>query len=81
MSDLVDGQFNVLGKVIRVIDNDQDSINLIRKTPVSAMPEKIMSQAFSSLSALSTEQGFKIPPLELEIKGPVIHILPIAIFA
>jgi hypothetical protein len=45
------------------------------------MPEKIMGQAFSGLSALSTEQGFKIPPLELEIKGPVIQILPIAIFA
>jgi len=81
MSDLVDGQFNVLGKVIRVIDDDKDSINLIRKTAISAMPENIMRQAFSDLSALSTEQGLKIPPLELEIKGPVIQILPIAIFA
>jgi hypothetical protein len=40
MSDLVDGHFNVLGKVIRVIDNDQDSINLIRKAAVSAMPRE-----------------------------------------
>lgn len=81
MSDLVDGQFNVLGKVIRVIDNEQDSINLIRKTAVSAMPEKIMSDAFSSFSALSSDEGFNLPPLELEVKGPVIQILPIAIFA
>jgi len=81
MSDLVDGQFNVLGKVIRVIDTEDDSINLIRKTAVSAMPEKLMSGAFSGFEALSKEQGYKIPPIELEIKGPVIQILPIAIFA
>lgn len=81
MSDLVDGQFNVLGKVIRVIDNEQDSINLIRKTALSAMPEKIMSEIFSGLSELSSEEGFNIPPLELEVKGPAIQILPIAIFA
>ena len=81
MSDLVDGQFNVLGKVIRVIDNEKDSINLIRKTAVGAMPTKHMADAFSGFSALSNEQGFNLPALELEIKGPVIHILPIAIFA
>lgn len=81
MSDLVDGQFNVLGKVIRVIKDDQNSINLIRKTAISAMPEKNMKEAFSRLSALSHEQGFKTPPLELEIKGPVVQVLPIAIFA
>jgi len=81
MSDLVDGQFNVLGKVIRVINNKDDSISLIRKTAMSAMPEKIMNEVFSGLSTLSSEEGFKIPPIELDIKGPVIQVLPIAIFA
>ena len=81
MSDLVDGQFNVLGKVIRVIDSEDDAISLIRKTAMSAMPKKIMKEAFSGFSALSTDQGFNIPDLELEIRGPVIQVLPIAIFA
>jgi len=45
------------------------------------MPESIMGEAFSNFSALSTEQGFSIPPLELEIKGQVIQVLPVAIFA
>lgn len=81
MSDLVDGKFNVLGKVIRVIETEQDSINLVRKTAVGAMPKKSMIDSFSGFSALSNEQGFNIPPIELEIKGPVIQILPIAIFS
>lgn len=81
MSDLVDGHFNVLGKVIRVINDDQDSINLIRKTAVSAMPENILNTAFSGFSELSKTQGFKIPSLELETKGPVLQVLPIAIFS
>jgi len=81
MSDLVDGQFNVLGKVIRVIDSEDDAISLIRKTAMSAMPENIMKEAFSNLSALANGQGFNIPALELEISGPVIQVLPIAIFA
>lgn len=80
MSDLVDGQFNVLGKVIRVIETEDDAISLIRKTAMSAMPEKIMNDVFSSLSALATDQEFNIPELELKIRGPVIQVLPIAIF-
>ena len=80
MSDLVDGQFNVLGKVIRVIDSEDDAISLIRKTAMSAIPEKIMKEDFSSLSALATDQGFNIPVLELKVRGPAIQVLPIAIF-
>jgi hypothetical protein len=80
MSDLVDGQFNVVGKIIRVIENENDSINLIRKTAISAMPEKLLNETFSHLSALSVDHGFNIPSLELKIKGPVIQVLPIAIF-
>jgi len=81
MSDLVDGHFNVLGKVIRVIDDDKDSINLIRKTALSAMPENILNVALGGLSELSKTQGFKIPTMELEVKGPVLQVLPIAIFS
>jgi hypothetical protein len=81
MSDLVDGHFNVIGKVIRIIKDDKDSINLIRKTALNAMPEKILSDMMAPLSDLSKNQGYKIPSIELEIKGPVLQVLPIAIFS
>ena len=81
MSDLIDGQFKVLGKVIRSIYNETESISLIRKTAMSKMPPALLKDMFSKLSELSDTQGFSIPKLEWEVKGPVIQVIPISIFA
>ena len=81
MSDLVDGTFQVIGKIIRVITSDQGKISLIRKTALSAMPVEILQQTFGHLSALGSTQGFGIPELKWEIEGPVLHVVPLAIFA
>ncbi len=81
MSDLVDGQFKVIGKVIRSVDGSSESISLLRKTALSKMPSNLMREVFGHLSALGSEQGFGIPELKLEIDGPAIQILPIAIYA
>lgn len=81
MSDLVDGQFKIMGKVIRSVSDSSDSINLLRKTALSKMPSAMMLEALGHLSTLGSEQGFGIPELKLEIEGPAIQILPIAIYA
>jgi hypothetical protein len=81
MSDLVDGHFNIVGKIIRVIPDDKNSINLLRKAALSAMPKKNLAAMMEPLSDLQANEGFEIPTLQLEIQGPVIHVIPIAIFA
>lgn len=81
MSDLVDGKFHVLGKVIRAIESPDESISLIRKTALSKMPPPLVMQAFSHLSDLASQQGFAIPALRWNIGGPAIQVLPIAIYA
>ncbi len=81
MSDLVDGQFKIIGKVIKSVNDSSDSINLLRKTALSKMPSAIMLGALGHLSSLGSEQGFDIPELKLEIEGPAIQVLPIAIYA
>lgn len=81
MSDLIDGKFKVLGKVIRCIDDDNESISLLRKADMSIMPPNILEQMFTTLSSLSETEGFNIPKLEWEITGPVIQVIPISIFA
>lgn len=81
MSDLVDGQFKVIGKVVRSVTDKSQHINLLRKTALSKMPPQLLSQLFSSLESLNSEQGFDIPRLEWEVKGPAIQVLPIAIYA
>jgi hypothetical protein len=81
MSDLVDGKFRVLGKVIRSLDSSNESISLIRKTALSKMPAPLLGKVFGQLATLGTEQGFGIPSLTLEIPGPAIQVLPVAIYA
>lgn len=80
MSDLVDGHFNVLGKIIRVIPDNKSSLSLLRKTALSVLPKKVMTSMLVHLSSLQETEGFEIPPLTTEIEGPVIHVLPIAIY-
>jgi len=80
MSDIVDGQFKIIGKVIRNVD-DNESIDLLRKSALSKMPPAILKQIFDALSSLGSTEGFVIPKLELEIRGPAVQVLPIAIYA
>ena len=81
LSDLVDGTFRVLGKVIRVVDEGEGAISLVRKSAVGRMPESTLKKAFGGFQALSDNQGFDLPELRWEIDGPVLLVLPIAIYA
>jgi len=81
MSDLIDGKFKVLGKVIKTIEDESESISLIRKTAMSKMPSPLLKQMFDTLSELSHKKNFNIPELKWEVKGPVIQVIPISIFA
>ncbi|PHZ60197.1 hypothetical protein CRG86_002935 [Photobacterium leiognathi] len=80
MSDLVDGQFKVLGKVIRSVE-DGETISLLRKTAMSKMPSPILMQAIGKMSELGSEGGFNIPELKYDIEGRAFQIIPIAIYA
>lgn len=81
MADLVDGTFTVLGKVTRVLAQGEGGVSLIRNTALGKMPPLVLEQLFSALNALSTEQGFNLPIVSWQIAGPVIQLLPIAIYA
>lgn len=81
MSDLVDGRFNVLGKVIRSVATDDGSISLLRKTALSKMPLGILEDMVTALSNLKKENGFAVPEIQWEVSGPAIQVLPVAIYA
>lgn len=81
MSDLVDGHFRVLGKVIRVIPDSSDSIDLLRKSSFGLASEELFEAAFMQLSLALASGGLKVPELVREVRGPAIHVLPISIFA
>lgn len=81
MSDLVDGQFKVLGKVSNSIDNESDSINLLRKTALSKFPTPVLADMLGKLDLMGGATGFNVPKPEWEVRGPAIQVLPIAIYA
>lgn len=80
MSDLIDGTFQVLGKVTRVVNEANDSISLLRKVSVGTAPAVVtgLLQAFANLNQSA---GLTLPPMEVEIRGPAFQVLPIAIFS
>lgn len=81
MSDLVDGRFSVLGKVIRSVAAGNDSISLLRKTALEKMPKGTLDEVFTALSNLKSEEGFAMPEILWEVPGPAIQVLPVAIYA
>ncbi|AKJ39291.1 DUF6414 family protein [Methanosarcina barkeri] len=79
-SEIIDGEFKVLGKVVRIIKTgDEDSINLLRKTSFSMLDTKIFDDFAKKLND-AEESGLKIQEMVAEIKGPAIQIIPISIF-
>jgi len=80
MSDLVDGTFRVIGKVTRVISDDEGAISLNRKSAMSRLPGPMMVQLMEVFEGPDLK-GFSLPQMEWEIPGPVMQVLPIAIFA
>lgn len=82
MSDLVDGRFSVLGKVIRSVKkSDDESISLLRKTALEKLPKGTLNEVFTALSNLKSEGGFAMPEILWEVPGPAIQVLPVAIYA
>lgn len=79
-SEIIDGEFRVLGKVIRVVKaGSEEPINLLRKTAFGKMDHRI----FDQLGAIFVDQeevGLKFPEFVTEIEGPALQVVPIAIF-
>ncbi len=79
-AEIIDGEFRVIGKVVRIIKNDSDTpVNLLRKTSFGLLDSKILNQ-FKDAFVGVENAGIKVPELVTEIKGPAIVVIPIAIF-
>ena len=80
LSDLADGEFSVFGKVIRVLDSESDDkINLLRKTSLSKINDRLLNEMFSGFENLEND-GLKNADFMKEVEPPVIQVIPISIF-
>lgn len=80
ISEILGGRFKVLGKVIAVCRDDTESIDLLRKTTLSILPEAILNTMFISFQNEDLKEC-NLPELKTKISGPAIIVIPIAIYA
>lgn len=75
-----EGEYTVLGKVIKVPDDNGDSINLMRNTSLSLLKESIFQNLIQSLDTKEMlAAGIKMGNVRTCING--ILVIPIAIYA
>ena len=81
-SEIIDGEFRVLGKVIRAVPTDSDdSINLLRKTSFGLFDERIFEGFSDGFEEGREEFGLRLPEFVTVVEGPALQVFPIAIFA
>ena len=78
MNDTIDGTFRVFGKTTRVISEGNDKISLLRKTALGKFGN--ISERLGPMMESMQDTGFN-GPVETEIPGPALQVIPIAIFS
>ena len=78
ISELLGGRFKVLGKIIKICHDENEKIDLLRKTSLGILD----SESKKILSAFNSPElvAFNLPKLRTEISGPAFIVIPIAIY-
>jgi hypothetical protein len=81
MSDLIDGEFTVVGKVVNVLSDSDKSINLLRRVALGAICRDILDKELAILRQVAERANVKVPEPDPEVRGPLIQVVPVGIFA
>jgi len=80
-SEIIDGEYRVLGKVVRVVDSDSGAaINLLRRTALGKFNSEMLDNHLNNPQESVKESGMDLPDLATKIEGPAILVVPMAIF-
>lgn len=80
ISEILGGTFKILGKVIKVCDNNGKGINLLRKTTLNILdPDSLTS--FMTIFQSPDLAQFNLPEVRFTIESPAAIVIPIAIYA
>lgn len=80
ISEIIGGTFKIIGKVIAIYEDESESIDLLRKTTLSLLPENVLNEMFKGFND-ETLKDFNFPEFRTKIKGPALIVIPIAIYA
>ena len=80
ISEILGGNFKVLGKVIAICKDETENVDLLRKTTLSIFPIDQITEIFSGFQNSGIKQ-FNLPELKTQIPGPAVIVIPVAIYA
>ena len=79
MSEIIDGQYRVLGKIVQ-IHSDEGEISLLRNTAFSKLQIDKLEEFKKAFQEPSLAQFFSNNEFITSVNAPVIMVIPIAIF-
>ena len=80
ISEIIGGRFKILGKVIKICKETDDSINLLRKTSLYLLDKKSLDKFLAIFNSDDITQ-FNLPNVKFEISSPSAIVIPVAIYA
>lgn len=80
-SEIIDGEFSVLGKISRVVKIGDEPINLLRNTTFSLVNKNAVEKMMLDFEQQAEAQEiFSFPKTMIHIESPAIQVSPVAIF-
>ncbi|MCY8565639.1 DUF6414 family protein [Bacillus sonorensis] len=80
MNEVIDGEYTVLGKVVKVVNDESSSgINLFRNTGFKLMKQDFLTDMFDKFELEANDQ-LDIPEITTIVKNPALLVIPIAIY-
>lgn len=80
LNDLIEGEYTIVGKVVKIANSDKEGINLFRNTGFNLIKQSQLEDMFESFQDTGAEDLLNIPEINSTINAPALLILPIAIY-
>lgn len=79
-NEIIDGNYTVFGKVVKIVSDDADNINLFRNTGFKLLRQEALDTMLGSMDN-GTDEQLEIPNINSRISSPAILVIPIAIYS
>lgn len=79
-NEIIDGNYTVFGKVVKVVTSESDDINLFRNTAFKLFQQQALDTLLHSMNSGIDDQ-LNIPNIISRISSPSLLVIPIAIYS
>ena len=80
ITEALDGEFRILGKITRVVTSGDKPINLLERTSFSLFKAEAFDKFFPMPLNHEMRQLLNLPTVESQVSSPAIQLIPVAIF-